>query len=168
MTLKDAHDLRAYSVKLVGADGTVAVFLAKLLTSQCAEALPENLRQIAQDAGFALRTAEVEAVTADDYDRLMEEVRVFLTRATAPKPLLAVNIGVQCSSCKTIVPLSEAVDNSQLAANFMTGDPIAGDSRCEACSRQSIENCYDCRTDWLVCNDRNFRFVCASCRGSIK
>lgn len=164
MSVNQAHALRAYSIKLTARDGISVAFPSKLLTQEDAEALPEHLHRLARSAGFPLQKVEVEPVTESDRDRLLEEARSFFARSAAPKPLEAVNIGIQCRSCKTVMPLSEALEESQPAADFLSGDPIAGDSRCEQCTRHSIENCYECRTDWLISNDRNFQFVCASCR----
>lgn len=164
MSTDKAHVLRAFSVKITAGDGTSVVFPAKLLTEETAEALPQYLNHLARDAGFPLQKVELEPVTVDDRDRVLEEARSFFARSVAPKSLQAVNIGVQCSSCKTIMPLNEALDDNQPAGDFLSGDPLAGDSRCEQCSRHSIENCYECRTDWLISNDRNFQFVCPSCR----
>jgi len=164
MSINEEHALRGYSVKVTAQDGTSVAFPAKLLTREDAEALPEHLHRLAQSAGFPLRKVELELVTDGDRDHLLEEARSFFARSAAPKPLQATNIGIQCNSCKAVMPLSEALDDSQSAADFLSGDPIAGDSRCEQCTRHSIENCYDCRTDWLISNDRNFQFVCSSCR----
>jgi hypothetical protein len=83
------------------------------------------------------------------------------------KPVRAVDIGVQCSACHALAPLSEALDVGG-APDFLSGDPIAGDSRCEQCSRHSVENCYECRTAWVIANDTSFRFLCTSCRQSGK
>ena len=164
MATKHAQVLRAYAVKITAADGSAVVFPGKLLTQENADSLPEHLHRMAREAGFPLHKVDLEPVTVDDRDRLLAEAQSFFAQPVAPKPLHAVNIGIQCTSCKTVVPLHEALDEAHPVADFLSGDPLAGDSRCEQCSRHSIENCYDCRTDWLISGDRNFQFVCASCR----
>jgi hypothetical protein len=167
MSLSDENRLKLYSIRIVGSDGSEVVFPSKALSTESAEALPKQLTALAAEVGFPLLSVKVELVTADDRSRVLDEARDFFNRARSWKPVRAVDIGVQCSACHAVAPLSEALDVAG-APDFLSGDPIAGDSRCEECSRHSVENCYECRTEWVIANDTSFRFLCASCRQAVE
>jgi hypothetical protein len=164
MTTNNSSSLRAYSVKLTTSGGKSVTLPRNLLTLDQAEAIAGDLQTLARQSGFGEVRVDLSPVGLDDRDRVLEEARSFFAPAGQPKTLPAVQVAVKCISCQTVVPLNEALNSSQQAADLLTGDPIAGDSRCEGCSQHSIENCYECRTEWLISNNQAFNFVCESCR----
>ena len=164
MTSQNAVGVQAYSVKLGARDGRSITFPIILLTPQQADSFCADLRNLARESGAGEVDIELHQVTPDDRKRILNEAQTFFSGAGQPKPLPAVLVAIQCSSCQTMMPLSEALNSSQRLAEFMVGDPLMGDSRCEDCSRQSIENCYECRSEWVISNDRSFNFLCEGCR----
>jgi hypothetical protein len=164
MIANNSNTLRAFSVKLTTADGKSVTIPRNLLTPDQAESISDDLQSLARKSGFGEVRVDLSPVGSDDRDRVLEEARSFFAPEGQPKPLPAVQVAVKCISCQTVVPLNEALNSSQQAADLLTGDPIAGDSRCEGCSQHSIENCYECRTEWLISNNQSFNFVCEACR----
>jgi len=159
-----SQNLQVYSVKLSVQDGRSITFPVTLLTAEQAESIGADLRNAARQSGAGELHVELTEITLDDRDRIFNEAQTFFKDAGQPKPLPAVLVAVQCSSCQAVMPLSEALDSSERLSDFMIGDPLPGDSRCEHCSRHSIENCYECRSEWVISNDRSFNFLCERCR----
>ena len=164
MITNNSSSLRPYSVKLTTPDGKSVTLPRNLLTPDQAESMAADLQSLARQSGFGEVRVDLSPVGLDDRDRVLEEARSFFAPEVQPKPLPAVQVAVKCISCQTVVPLNEALNSSQEAADLLNGDPISGDSRCEGCSQHSIENCYECRTEWLISNNQSFTFVCESCR----
>ena len=164
MTSQSALGLHAYSVKLGTQDGRSITFPITLLTSQQADSICADLRNLARQSGVGEVHIALRQVTLDDRDRVFKEAQIFFNDSGQPKPLPAVLVAVQCSSCHTMMPLNEVLSSSQQLSQFMVGDPLPGDSRCEDCSRHSIENCYECRSEFVISNDRSFNFLCERCR----
>ncbi len=164
MSSQSALDLHVYSVKLGTLDGRSITLPMALLTSQQADSICADLRNLAKQSGIGEVHIALRQVTLDDRDRVLKEAQTFFNDSGQPRPLPAVLVAVQCSSCKTMMPLSEALNSSSQLSEFMVGDPLPGDSRCENCSRHSIENCYECRSEFVISNDRSFNFLCERCR----
>jgi len=164
MTSQSAPGLHAYSVKLGTRDGRSITLPIALLSSQQADSICADLRDLARQSGVEEVHIALHQVTLDDHDRVLKEAQAFFNDSGQPKPLPAVLVAVQCSSCQTMMPLSEALNSSRQLSEFMVGEPLPGDSRCETCSRHSIENCYECRSEWVISNDRSFNFLCKRCR----
>jgi len=165
MTNHYANSLRAYAVRLTTSDGKSVTLPRKLLTADQAESIANDLQALALQQGLGKVQVDLSPVGSDDRDSIVDQARSFFSREAQPKPLPAFQVAVKCSSCQTIMTLDEVLNSSQQAADFLTGDPMAGESRCEGCSRHSIENCYECRTEWLISNSQGFTFVCERCRG---
>jgi hypothetical protein len=164
MTSQSALGLQVYSVKLSLQNGRSITFPVTLLTAQQADSIGVDLRNVARQSGVGEVQIELSQITLDDHDRILNEAQTFFNDAGQPKPLPAVLVAVQCSSCQAVMPLSEALDSSERLSDFMVGDPLPGDSRCDNCSRHSIENCYECRSEWVISNDRSFNFLCVRCQ----
>jgi hypothetical protein len=158
-----ASELKAYSLKIRTGDGVEAVFPRALLTSDHVHALAGTLQNLAREAGSSLLSVHLEPVITDDRDRLVARVGKFLADASAA-PVRTAQTGIQCTSCNAVVPLGEAIDQCTPVTGFMSGDPIVGDARCEQCGRESMENCYECRTEIVISNEKSLHFICASCR----
>lgn len=163
MSSQSALGLHAYSVKLGTRDGRSITLPIALLTSQQADSICADLRNLARQSGVEEVHIALHQVTLDDHDRVLKEAQTFFNNSGQPKPLPAVLVAVQCSSCQTMIPLSEALNSSSQLSEFMVGDPLPGDSRCENCSRHSVENCYECRSEFVILNDRSFNFLCERC-----
>lgn len=163
MTSQSALALHVYSVNLGTPDGRSIAFPITLLTPQQADSICADLRNLARQAGIGEVHIALRQVTLDDRDHILNEAHAFFNYSGQPKPLPAVLVAVQCSSCETMIPLSEVLNSSQQLSEFMVGDPLPGDSRCENCSRHSIENCYECRSEFVISNDRSFNFLCKRC-----
>ena len=164
MTNRGANILQAYTVKLTTSDGKSVTFPRNLLTSDQAERIAKDLQALALQSGMGQVRVDVSPVRLDDRESVLDQARSFFSSEGQPKPLAAFQVAVRCVSCQTIMPLDEALSSSQQAAQFLSGDPIAGESRCEQCPRHSVENCNECRTEWLISNSQDFRFVCECCR----
>ena len=164
MTSQSAPGLHAYSVKLGTRDGRSITLPIALLSSQQADSICADLRNLARQSGVEEVHIALHQVTLDDHDRVLKEAQTFFRNSAQPRPLPAVLVAVQCGSCQSMIPLSEALSSSSQLSEFMVGDPLPGDSRCENCSRHSIENCYECRSEFVISNDRSFNFLCERCR----
>jgi hypothetical protein len=162
--MTSALALNAYSVNLGTPDGRSITFPITLLTPQQADSICADLQNLARRSGVGEVRIAMRQVTLDDRDRVLNEAQTFFNDSGQPKALPAVLVAVQCSSCQTTMPLSEALNSCQQLSDFMIGDPLPGDSRCEDCSRHSIENCYECRSEFVISNDRSFNFLCERCR----
>jgi hypothetical protein len=163
-----SHDsgtsLHAYSIKLSTADGQSMTLPKNLLTADQAKRIADDLQTLAQRSGLGKVEVELSPIGSDDRDRVIREARLFFSSESQPKALPAFQVAVKCISCQTVMALNEALSSSQEASDFLTGDPIPDESRCEDCSRHSIENCYECRAEWLITNSQGFNFVCDRCR----
>jgi len=167
MTSHCAVNLQAYAVTLTTADGKSITFPRNLLTPDQAGRMSSDLETLALESGLGKVRVDLFPVEFDDRESVLDQARLFFSREGQPKPLRAFQVAVRCASCQAIMPLSDALSSSQHAAAFLNGDPIAGESRCERCSQHSMENCYECRTEWLISNTQDFRFVCERCQSTV-
>ncbi len=161
-----ASSLQAYAVRLTTSDGKSVTLPRNLLTPDQAECIANDLQTLAIQTGLGTVRVDLSPVGLDDRESVLNQARSFFSREGQHKPLPAFQVAVKCISCETIMALDEVLNSSPQAAEFLTGDPIAGESRCENCSRHSIENCYECRSEWLISNNQGFTFRCERCRGS--
>jgi len=164
MTSDAAKSLQAYAVRLTTSDGKSVTLPRNLLTPDQAQTITRDLQALAAQSGLGKVHVDLLPVAVDDRESVLDQARLFFSGEGQSKPLAAFRVAVRCTSCQTVMPLDEALSSSQQAALFLSGDPIAGESRCEQCSRHSVENCNECRTEWLISNSQDFRFVCQRCR----
>jgi hypothetical protein len=154
--------VQAYSLKLTVPDGRTITLPQNLLTPVQAKSIADDLKTLARESGLGLVEIELRPIGSDDRARILEEARSFFSGGE-PKSFPTFRTAVKCSLCQTVIPLDEALSSSPLADDFLSADPIAGDSRCEMCSRHSVENCQECRGELLLSITRSSGFVCEAC-----
>jgi transketolase len=76
-----------------------------------------------------------------------------LAAATGTQPHSSILAAVECRKCHTLVPFGE----------FLCDVPMACDEICADCDRRSLENCAECRTEWILTNP-SFAYLCRDCR----
>jgi hypothetical protein len=159
--------LHAYSIKLALSSGRRITLPQNLLTRTQAESIAEELDTIARESGLEITQCEVSPVTRDERDQVLDLARSTFKeeeyRAALPKSQTA----VKCRLCQCLIPMDEALSSSPPADVFLSGDPIAGDSRCDMCPRHSVENCHECRAEWLLSNSQS-AFICCVCRQRLR
>ena len=82
-----------------------------------------------------LEIVEVELcpISSDRRDDILEHARSILPRQLPLKSGRTFQTAVKCSVCQTSIPVDEALSSAPQADDFLNGDPIPGDSRCELC-----------------------------------
>src|SRR5208282_726544 len=155
----------SYSLRIATPDGRSTTFSVHGLTPQQVAELRLELLRLAFEAGVNDPRIEFQSI-GDACEKLLAEARSFFKGAREPKRLLTMQLAVECVQCRKLVPLSELLESSDRVSAFLSEGPLPGDSRCDNCSRESEENCYECRFEWMISNDKSFRFLCDTCRAA--
>lgn len=163
MDERDRGALQAYSIKLTLSNGRRITLSQKLLTRAQAESIADELDTLARESGLKISECELCPANRDELDHVLDSVRSIFKEEERRTALPKIQTAVKCSLCQSLIPADEAVSSSPEADVFLSGDPLTGDSRCETCSRHSVENCYECRAEWFLSTGQS-RFICSACR----
>jgi hypothetical protein len=163
MSQQETRALQAYSLKLTLSNGRHVALPQTLLTPVQAASIVDDLRILARESGLEIVEVELCPISSDGRDQIIEQARSIFACELPPKSARSFQTAVKCSVCQTSIPVDEALSSAPQADDFLNGEPIPGDSRCELCPRHSMENCYECRAElFSISHDRNF--VCTACR----
>ena len=134
-----------------------------LLAPVQAASIVDDLKVLARESELEIVEVELCPISSDGRDQILEQARSIFACEQPLKSGLTLQTAVKCRVCQTSIPLDEALSSAPQVDDFLNGDPIPRDSRCEFCSRHSVENCYECRAElFSISHDRNF--VCSACR----
>ena len=163
MNERDSGALQAYSLKLTFSNGRRITIPQKLLTRAQAESIADKLYILARESGLEITECELCPVSRDEQDQVLQLASCIFKEEERRTALPKIQTAVKCGLCQGAIPLDEALATSPQAHVLLNGDSIIGDSRCETCSRHSVENCYECRAELFLTTGQS-QFICSACR----